>query len=85
MPDLAPQLGTRSPTSDRMLAAIGRDAVASLRRPDRIRTCSAGDCGVMYLDTSRSGTRTWCSMSRCGNRHKVRQLRARPAVTRKES
>ena len=85
MPDLPPQLGTPlPPTSDRMLAAIGRDAVASLGRPDRIRTCSAGDCGVMYLDTSRSGTRTWCSMSRCGNRHKVRQLRARRAVTRRE-
>jgi predicted RNA-binding Zn ribbon-like protein len=86
MPDLPPQLGTPvSPTSDRMLATIGRDAVSSLGRPDRIRTCAAGDCSVMYLDTSRSGSRTWCSMSRCGNRHKVRELRARRAGSRKES
>ncbi|MPZ29057.1 MAG: multicopper oxidase domain-containing protein [Micromonosporaceae bacterium] len=25
------------------------------------RTCAASDCGVMYLDTSRSGSHTWCS------------------------
>ena len=56
----------------------GRDAVVVLRdRADRIRECAAGDCQVIYLDTSRSGNRTWCSMQRCGNRHKVRQRRAR--------
>ena len=83
--DLPPQLGAPiSPTSDRMLATIGRDAVDSLGRPDLIRSCAAGDCGVMYLDTSRSGSRTWCSMSRCGNRHKVRELRARRAASTKE-
>ncbi|WP_411292945.1 CGNR zinc finger domain-containing protein [Streptomyces sp. CBMA123] len=27
--------------------------------------------------TSRPGRRRWCSMERCGNRHKVRALRAR--------
>jgi len=85
MPDLPPQLGAPvPPTPDRLLATIGRDAVSSLGRPDRIRTCAAGDCGVMYLDTSRSGSRTWCSMSRCGNRHKVRELRARRAASTKE-
>jgi predicted RNA-binding Zn ribbon-like protein len=85
-PDLPPQLGAAIvPTSDRILATIARDAVISLSRPDRVRTCAASDCGVMYLDTSRSGSRAWCSMSRCGNRHKVRQLRARrSAATTKE-
>lgn len=85
MPDLPPQLGTPLlATSDRLLAVIARDAAASLSRPERVRTCAAGDCGLMYLDTSRSGSRTWCSMRRCGNRHKVRQLRARRAATTKE-
>jgi hypothetical protein len=32
---------------------------------------------VLYLDTTRSGTRRWCSMRRCGNRAKVRAHRAR--------
>lgn len=81
MPDLPPQLGPQVPaTLDRLLSAIARDAVVSLSRPDRVRTCAAGDCGVIYFDSSRSGSRTWCSMRRCGNRHKVRQLRARRAA-----
>ena len=78
-PDVAPQLG-REPrvTLDRLLATLARDAVGWLRdHGDRVRECAAGDCAVVYLDTSRSGNRTWCSMQRCGNRHKVRQQRAR--------
>jgi predicted RNA-binding Zn ribbon-like protein len=84
-PDLAPQLGDPIPaTADRLLATIARDAVASLAQPERVRTCTAGDCGLMYLDTSRSQNRAWCSMKRCGNRHKVRQHRARRAADRPE-
>jgi predicted RNA-binding Zn ribbon-like protein len=78
MADLPPQLGAPVPaTPDRLLATIARDAVRTLERPDRVRTCSASDCGLIYVDSSRSGNRTWCSMKRCGNRHKIRQLRAR--------
>ncbi|CAL9562735.1 hypothetical protein SUDANB121_04689 [Nocardiopsis dassonvillei] len=81
MPDLPPQLGAPlAPTADRLLAAVGRDAVAVLGRPERVRSCSADDCGLVYLDTSRAGSRTWCSMRRCGNRHKVRRLRERRAA-----
>jgi predicted RNA-binding Zn ribbon-like protein len=76
--DMAPQLGPPLPaTPDRLLATIARDAVRTLARPDRLRTCSSSDCGLIYVDSSRAGNRTWCSMKRCGNRHKVRQLRAR--------
>ncbi|WP_235492647.1 MULTISPECIES: CGNR zinc finger domain-containing protein [unclassified Leifsonia] len=32
-----------------------------------------------YVDTSRAGTRRWCSMQRCGNRAKVRKFRAAQA------
>ncbi|MDT0330919.1 CGNR zinc finger domain-containing protein [Nocardiopsis lambiniae] len=85
MPDLPPQLGARvEPTSDRLLAVIGRDAVTSLGRPDRVRICAADDCALMYLDTSRAGSRTWCSMRRCGNRHKIRRLRERRAAANPE-
>jgi predicted RNA-binding Zn ribbon-like protein len=78
MPDLPPQLRARvDPTSDRLLAVIARDAVLTLAEPRRIRICAAHDCGLVFSDTSRSGSRTWCSMRRCGNRHKVRQSRAR--------
>lgn len=79
--DVPPQLRAEPPvTSDRLLATIARLAVVALRQPERVRVCGADDCAVLYLDTSRSGNRAWCSMQRCGNRHKVRALRARRAA-----
>jgi predicted RNA-binding Zn ribbon-like protein len=78
--DVPPQLGTAPLiTNDRLLATIARDAVESLRQTERVRACQASDCMVIFVDTSRSGNRAWCSMQRCGNRHKVRALRARRA------
>lgn len=84
-PDVAPQLGHRppKPTVDQLLASVARAAVHVLSdQAERIRTCGADDCAVVYVDTSRSGNRRWCSMSRCGNRHKVREQRARHAASR---
>ena len=40
-------------------------------RVDRIRRCSNPDCVLWFLDTSRPGTRRWCSMASCGNRAKA--------------
>jgi len=42
-------------------------------RPDRIRQCQHPQCVLWYLDTSRSGTRRWCSMAVCGNRTKAQR------------
>jgi predicted RNA-binding Zn ribbon-like protein len=51
-----------------------------LSRPDRIKRCVHPACVLWYLDTSRSGTRRWCSMSICGNRTKaVRHYQRRTA------
>ncbi|HWL99609.1 MAG TPA: CGNR zinc finger domain-containing protein [Nocardioidaceae bacterium] len=77
--DVPPQLGTQpKPTLDQLLSTLARDAVVMLRdHPERLRQCAAGDCQIVYLDSSRSANRTWCSMQRCGNRNKVRQQRAR--------
>jgi predicted RNA-binding Zn ribbon-like protein len=87
-PDVAPQLGSDPPrpTVDQLLASVAREAVHMLSdQADRIRVCGADDCAVVYLDTSRSGNRRWCSMSRCGNRHKVREQRARRASSRSDT
>jgi len=46
----------------------------------RIRECASGDCPLVFVDTSRPGARRWCSMERCGNRHKLRAFRARRAT-----
>jgi predicted RNA-binding Zn ribbon-like protein len=84
-PDLPPALGGGSRQAGRALArpaqalaSAARDAVAVFGAgSERIHRCSADDCTVLYLDTTRSGTRRWCSMRRCGNRAKVRAHRAR--------
>jgi predicted RNA-binding Zn ribbon-like protein len=53
-------------------------AVRSLLRlidehPGRVRNCANPDRPFWFLDTTRSGTRRWCSMSVCGNRLKARR------------
>jgi predicted RNA-binding Zn ribbon-like protein len=73
------------------LSSVARDAVALLTevgfddteaegRTARLSRCSADDCGLVFYDSSRGGTRRWCSMQRCGNRAKVRAHRARRAA-----
>ncbi|MGC5342946.1 CGNR zinc finger domain-containing protein [Streptomyces sp. AM 4-1-1] len=68
-----------TPTGTHLAATVARDAVELLTGPfaHRIRACAAEDCHLVYVDTSRPGRRRWCSMEHCGNRHKVRALRAR--------
>ena len=39
--------------------------------PDRIRRCAHEACVLHFYDTSRNGTRRWCSMAACGNRAKA--------------
>ena len=62
-----------------VLSMLARDAVDLFSSPlaDRIRVCAAVDCGLLYLDQSRTGNRQWCSMQRCGTRAKVRTHRER--------
>jgi predicted RNA-binding Zn ribbon-like protein len=90
-PDIPPRLvggtvqaGRTEPRTAQALSTVARDAVALLSGETlgRIRECDADDCSLIYLDTSRAGNRRWCSMQRCGNRHKVRAHRAREAATR---
>lgn len=56
-----------------LLAPVAEAAAALLVEadPGRVRRCDADDCGRWFLDTSRNGSRRWCSMARCGNRAKV--------------
>lgn len=42
---------------------------------ERVRKCH--QCALHFLDTSRKGTRRWCSMLLCGNRLKVAAYAAR--------
>jgi predicted RNA-binding Zn ribbon-like protein len=54
------------------LWALLFDATADLlseRETHRIRKCEA--CALHFFDTSRKGSRRWCSMNICGNKLKV--------------
>jgi predicted RNA-binding Zn ribbon-like protein len=66
-------------TARQLIVEIARDAIATLSRPmrDRIRMCAGENCYLIYLDTSRPGSRRWCSMQRCGNRNKATAFRER--------
>jgi predicted RNA-binding Zn ribbon-like protein len=39
-----------------------------------VRECAAAGCGWLFLDTSRSRRRRWCTMESCGNRAKARRF-----------
>jgi predicted RNA-binding Zn ribbon-like protein len=61
---------------------MAREMIELLSGPlaERIRECASDDCPLVFVDTSRPGARRWCAMERCGNRHKLRALRARRAT-----
>ena len=56
-----------------LVAAIARSAAELLvEGPDApIRRCANPACRLFFYDDSRTHRRRWCSMARCGNRHKV--------------
>ncbi|GAA1074297.1 CGNR zinc finger domain-containing protein [Nocardiopsis metallicus] len=53
------------------------DLLDLMERPDRLRGCANPDCVLHFFDTSKNGTRRWCSMSGCGNRAKAARHHAR--------
>jgi predicted RNA-binding Zn ribbon-like protein len=64
------------------LSTLAREMIELLSGPfaGRIRECASDDCPLVFVDLSRPGARRWCAMERCGNRHKLRALRARQAT-----
>jgi predicted RNA-binding Zn ribbon-like protein len=66
---------------DWLLAAIARSAaeVVVEGAEARLRVCANPACGLFFSDNSRTHRRRWCSMSICGNRHKVASFARRHA------
>ncbi|TDW17405.1 CGNR zinc finger domain-containing protein [Kribbella kalugense] len=62
-----------------VLALVARDALDLVTSPmlERVRDCANPDCGAIFLDASRPGTRRWCSMGTCGNQSKKAAFRTR--------
>ncbi len=64
---------------DRPLWPIVRAAVELLTSPEvaRVKECGNHGCGWLFLDTSKNGSRRWCSMESCGSQVKMRRYYAR--------
>jgi predicted RNA-binding Zn ribbon-like protein len=80
----------------KVLGPIVRSAIELLTSSDvgRVRVCAGDGCGWLFLDSSRTHRRRWCSMAICGNRAKAKRSRLRsrgraqmssptPALTRR--
>jgi predicted RNA-binding Zn ribbon-like protein len=61
---------------DAILWPVVLAAADLLTSPARaqIGECAGEGCGWLFLDTSRTGRRRWCTMRGCGNRAKVRRF-----------
>jgi predicted RNA-binding Zn ribbon-like protein len=64
-----------------LLAAVARSAAEIIAEGPRarVRLCANPKCGLLFYDTSRTRRRRWCSMTVCGNRHKVAAFARRHA------
>ncbi len=60
-----------------LFAPLAHSAATLFANVDRIRVRRCGQCVLHFYDTSKKGTRRWCSMRLCGNRLKVAAYTAR--------
>lgn len=45
--------------------------LADPREMARLKICPGNNCGWMFIDETKNGRRTWCTMDLCGNRAKA--------------
>ncbi len=79
-PALAPARGGADAFVGALLATVydaTRDGTFA-----RLKACPADRCQYVFYDASRNATATWCSMSICGNRAKVRAYQQRRRASR---
>jgi predicted RNA-binding Zn ribbon-like protein len=64
---------------DTIAHRIASTAVELLTSPvlPRVHVCADEHCAWLFLDSSRSGRRLWCSEETCGTRNRVRRWRNR--------
>jgi predicted RNA-binding Zn ribbon-like protein len=60
-----------------LFAPLAHSAAALFATVDRQRVRKCAHCVLHFHDTSKKGTRRWCSMQLCGNRLKVAAYAAR--------
>lgn len=62
---------------EELFAPLAHSAAMLFANADRNRVRKCGQCVLHFYDTSKKGTRRWCSMQLCGNRFKVAAYAAR--------
>jgi len=72
---------------DWLLAAIAHSGAEIIVEGEgaRLRQCANAKCRLFFCDTSRTHRRRWCSMSTCGNRHKVATFARKHAAHRRQT
>ena len=64
-------LSFEASTPEDLFAPLAQAFAKLFTEADRSRLRKCGNCVLHFLDTSKKGTRRWCSMQLCGNRLKV--------------
>jgi len=74
-PDMVPEQTLETGEAGWRPAVMAAANLLDLLRqaPGRIRSCQHPDCVLWFYDTTRNGSRRWCSMAVCGNRAKARR------------
>lgn len=67
-----------------LFAPLAHSAATLFADLDRNRVRKCRQCVLHFYDTSKKGTRRWCSMRLCGNRLKVAAYAARRRVGHRE-
>jgi predicted RNA-binding Zn ribbon-like protein len=77
------------PSLSRLVWPAAKSVAEVLTSSDlgRLKKCGSANCGWLFVDTTRNGTRRWCDMRVCGNRAKARRYyhRQRSATKRRRS
>jgi len=67
-----------------LFAPLAHSAAKLFAEADRNRVRKCGQCVLHFYDTSKKGTRRWCSMQLCGNRLKDAAYAARQRLNANE-
>jgi predicted RNA-binding Zn ribbon-like protein len=77
--DATPELTSRGSDLDGALGSLA--SIVAVAQVDgtwsRLKACPGVHCGWAFYDHSRNQSGSWCSMSVCGSRSKVREYRRR--------
>jgi predicted RNA-binding Zn ribbon-like protein len=65
-----------------VLWPVAYSAGELLRSAERGRVKECPGCGWLFVDTSKNGSRRWCSMYTCGTRDKMRRYHRRARTSR---